>query len=396
MKGFDIIMRYLKNKNLLLIITLYTIITICIIIKYKSIYTNIINPLFWSCIIIYLLWYTKHCYIRLSGDRKYLIYIIIISCIHVIVYFYLGFIFGFSKSPYDHDILSIFNNIIIQVIPIIGVEMARGVLVNQNKDNKPALIYITIVLILIGINYSVYAELFSDKEQFFKYTCSNIIPSISLGILYTYLTQKVSYLLPLIFRLFNRFLVILLPILPNIDWFIIGSIYILSPVLIYILFKYKFTKEKQDIRKKQENLNTKISYIITLILAITLICFMLGVFKYEPITILTNSMSGTYNRGDVLIYQKLTDDELKKIPLYSIIVYSIGDQYIAHRVVSIIKENNNVYYKTKGDNNNVSDKILVYPNQIKGVYTFHIKYIGFPSVWLHDYFNSENTNIEIK
>ncbi len=274
--------------------------------------------------------------------------------------------------------------------------MARGVLVIQNKNNKPALIYITIVLILIGINYNVYSNLFADKEQFFKYNCSNILPSISLGILYTYLTQKGSYMLPLFFRLFNRFLVILLPILPNIDWFITGSIYILSPVLIYILFKYKYTKEKQDIRKKRENSNVKIGYIITLILAITLICFMLGAFKYEPITILTNSMSTTFNRGDVLIYQKLTDDELKNIPLYSIIVYSIGDQYIAHRVVSITKENDTVFYQTKGDSNNVADTLLVLPNQIKGVYIFHIKYVGFPSVWLHDYFNSENKNGKAK
>ena len=404
MKGFDIIMRYLKSKNLLLIISIYTIITIFIIIKNNSLYTNIINPLFWSFIIVYLLWYIKHFYIRFSGDRKYLVYIIIISFMYVVAYFYLGFIFGFSKSPYNHDIASIFSNIITQFIPIIGVEMVRGVLVIQNKDNKPALIYTTIVLILIGINYDVYAGLFSNKEQFFKYNCSYILPSISLGILYTYLTRKGSFLLSLIFRLFNRFFVIVLPILPNIDWFITGSIYILSPVFIYILFKYKFIKEKQDIRKKHENLSAKISYIITLALAITLICFMLGTFKYEPITILTNSMSGTFDRGDVIIYRKLTDEELKKIPLYSIIVYSIGDQYIAHRVVSIQKENDNISYQTKGDNNNVCDKPLVYPNQIKGVYTFCVKYVGFPSIWLYEYFNKEwvylwkereDTNLEV-
>lgn len=381
-------MRYLKNKILLLIITAYTIITVYIITRNVFAYTNIINPLFWSCIIIYLLWYMKHFYIRFSGNRKYLMYITIISCIYIIAYFCLGSIFGFSKSPYNHDMQSVLQNIIVQILPIIGIEMTRGVLVIQNKDNKLALIYVTIVLILVAINYNTYAQLLSNKELFFKYTCGCILPSISLGILYTYLTKKKSYLLPLVFRLFNNFLLILSPILPNMNWFINGSIYILSSVVIYILFKYKFTKEKPDIRKKHKNLSAKISYIITLVLATTIVCFMLGIFKYEPITILTNSMSSTFNRGDVVIYQKLTDEDLQQIPLLSIIVYSIGDQYIAHRVVSIIKENNTVAYQTKGDNNNVPDKLLIYPNQIKGIYTFHIKYLGFPSVWLHDYFNS--------
>lgn len=381
-------MRYLKNKDLLLILTLYTFVTIYINIKHNVLYTNIINPLFWSCITIYLLLYTKHCYIRFLKNKKYVIHIIIISCIHVIVYFYLGFIFGFSKSPYNYDIQSMLYNIIIYVVPIIGIEMTRGILVVQNKNNKPALIYTTIILILIGINYNVDAQLFYNKEQFFQYNCSYVVPSISANILYTYLTIKGSFLLPLIFRFFNRFFVILLPILPNIDWFTTGSICMLSPFIIYMLFKYKFTKEKQDIRKKYENLNTKLHYAITLLLAITLICFMLGAFKYEPISILSNSMSSTFSRGDVVIYQKLTERETREIPLYSIIIYRIGDQYIAHRVVSIIKENGNVYYQTKGDSNNVADNFLVNPNQVEGVYTFHIKYIGFLSVWLYEYFNS--------
>ncbi len=381
-------MRYLKNKVLLTILTLYTLITMYMITKDNVLYTNIINPLFWSCIIIYLLWYTKHCYIRFFKNKKYVIYITVISCIQVITYFYLGFIFGFSKSPYNHKIQFMLYNIIIYIIPVIGSEMTRGVLITQNKNHKLALIYTTIILILIGINYNVYTQLFSNKEQFFQYNCSYVLPSISANILYTYLTLKCSFLLPLIFRLFSNFFVILSPILPNIDWFVTGSIGMLSPVIIYVLFKYRFVKEKQDIRRRNSNLITITSYIITLALSITLICFMLGAFMYEPIAILSNSMSDVFNRGDVVIYRKLTDEELNKIPLYSIIIYSVGEQYIAHRVISIIKDNAHVYYQTKGDSNNVADKLLVSPNQIKGVYTFNIKYIGFPSVWLYDYFNS--------
>ena len=154
-----------------------------------------------------------------------------------------------------------------------------------------------------------------------------------------------------------------------------------------------YEKEKNKVKKKYyifSNTFSKISYIITLILSITLICFMLGVFKYEPIVILSNSMKNTFSRGDAIIYKKLTDSQLKQIPLYSIIVYTIGEQNVAHRIVSITKENDIVFYQTKGDSNNVPDTFLVTPNQIKGVYVFHIKYIGFPSVWLHDYFNIEN------
>ncbi len=166
-------------------------------------------------------------------------------------------------------------------------------------------------------------------------------------------------------------------------------------VIVYALFKYIFLKEKRSYRKKENITSVKISYIISLTISITLICFMIGIFDYEPISILSNSMSPTYARGDVLIFKKLTLNELEKIPINSIIVYTIRNQNIAHRVVDIVEKNNTILYRTKGDNNNVADKELVAVEQIQGIYIFHIKYIGFPSVWLHDYFKEENAKLQM-
>ena len=122
---------------------------------------------------------------------------------------------------------------------------------------------------------------------------------------------------------------------------------------------------------------------------------MVGMFKYEPIVILSNSMVPTFSRADVVIYKKINEKQLQEIPNGSIIVYSINNQNIVHRVVNIIKENE-IMYQTKGDSNNVADRNLVKINQIKGIYVFHIKYIGFPSVWLYEYFNSDGAKVEIK
>ena len=123
---------------------------------------------------------------------------------------------------------------------------------------------------------------------------------------------------------------------------------------------------------------------------------MLGLFKYEPIAILSNSMHPVYNRGDAIIYEKLSDTDLKKIEKNSIILYRIDNQSVAHRVVNVIQENGSVKYQTKGDNNNAPDMDLVDPSQIQGVYVFHIKYIGYPSVWLNDLFNHQEAKVETK
>ena len=373
-------MRYLKSEKLLFVMIVYVFITTYLMILNSTLYTNFINPLFWGGMIIYLLIDRKKNYIRLSRNKKYLKYMVIISCIHVTIYLYLGLMLGFSEKT-NH------TNLIVAIVPILGMEMARKVIVARNKNNKIVLILMTTLFVLVELNYHVLVNLYPHKEAFFEYVCEAVLPLIACNSLYTYLAIKASFAVPLIYRLVIRCMLLVLPIPSGIDWFMIATTGILSPTLIYAFFQYKLTKKNEDIRKKKQTHFHKISFAITLFLCINLILFMIGVFQYEPITILSYSMKPSFERGDVVIFKKLSNRELKEIPINQIIIYSIGKQNIAHRMIDKIVKNDTVFYLTKGDNNNVSDNILVETSQIKGIYMFHIKYIGYPAVWLYEYFN---------
>ena len=76
----------------------------------------------------------------------------IITLIYIALYFYIGFLFGFTKSPYSHQIISIGKNIITQIIPIISIEMTRLIFIYRNKSNKIFLVIITIVLTFCNKN----------------------------------------------------------------------------------------------------------------------------------------------------------------------------------------------------------------------------------------------------
>lgn len=347
---------------------------------------NVINPLFWLIVIIYFIYNKK--YIRLKRKDKNFLYSIIITFLYITAYFLLGIYFGFAKSPYNHSIKGIINNIFIQIIPIIGIELLRTYIVLRNK-NKKVIYFTTILLILLEINYKAIIDIFSNKKELFEYTCQIIIPTIINGILYTYLTEKTSYISSMIYRVNVKLVTLLMPILPNIDWFVSSSLNILSAIIIYLIYKYKLTKQREDVRQKKQNNYYKLSYAITIILLLFLICFMVGIFNYEPITILSNSMSPVLEKGDVVIYKKLNVDEIKDLEINSIILYRAQDRNIMHRIVYKTGEGENMKFETKGDNNNKSDEKLVQIDQIKGKYVCHIKYIGYLSVWLYDYFNLE-------
>ncbi len=375
----------MKHKAILIILIFYLIIAIVLNIKNPLLYT-ILNSLYWLIMFITLKIYIKESYIKLKNNIDNIVIMLIISFVYIIIYIFMGFLIGFSNSPYSHQILKLLTNITPKIINTFGIEITRQILVLKNKNNKKMIILITILLTIAQINFNSLINTFSNKELLFKTICGNLIPLLASNILYTYLTIKTSYLVAVTNKLIKELIIFILPILPNADWFIAGTLGTLSSAVIYFIFKYKIFKEKSYKKKKLE----KVDYITIFILLFTLICFMLGIFKYEPITILSNSMSPYFNRGDIVIFKKVKDSELAKMQKNTIIVYNTEGKNIVHRIVDKTQKNDNVLYKTKGDSNNIADIKLVQTNQIKGKYVFHIKYIGFPSIWLYEYFNKEN------
>ncbi len=389
-------MKQIKHKPLCMVLVVYWFISIVWQKKDMLFYQNIGNPLFWASMLIYFVVNKKNYIIRFCNNRKYLYGMFLLSAMHMIIYFYFGFFFGFSKSPYSHTIVSIGKNIIVHILPIVGIEVTRSIIIVRNKNQKGFLCLFTLLCIFLETKYSILFDLRNDKEQLFQYIFGTVLPFIACHFLCTYLSLKGSYSVPLVYRVGKELMVIGLPIFPDMDWFISGSFHVVSLTIIYFVYQYKLVKEPKARQKTKETFFTKWRYRILLLSCILLISFMLGAFPYEPIVVFSNSMSSVYSKGDVIIFKKRKEKELKEIPENTIIIYQIGERTIAHRVVQKIKKKEEIYYQTKGDNNNVVDKDLVEIKQIKGVYVFSIKYIGFPSVWLYQYFHTNKTKAEAK
>lgn len=376
----------IKAKFLFFYLLIYSIISIFFRFININFYLVIINPLLCLIIDIYILLYQKQ---KLYSKTNYKDYFITITTtiIFIIINFLLGFKLGFVINPLCHNYIIAFKNIFIHIIPIISLELIRNIILNQNRHNKLVPILVTIFIILIEINTNQLLPTYNNKEFIFQYLCSTIIPIVSSNILYTYISLNISYKISLILILVNIISVILLPIFPNINWFTKGTLSLLKFFVIYFLFKNKLAKESLTL-PPNKNSFVLISYALTLIFATSLVCFMLGIFKYKPITILSNSMTPVLNRGDIVIYKKLNIDELNNLPLNSIIIFSYNDKYIIHRIISKREEDHMVYYITKGDNNETADYNEISASQIQGLYIFHIKYLGYPSIWLNNFFNT--------
>lgn len=390
-------MKRVKFNIFHLIILIYLIFSIFInkLIDLKT-YNLFINPVFWLIISILIYVQTGNNHGRFSKLNENEKTILITTLFYLIINFMSGLIFGYTSNPYSNKLVPFLTNFWQIVVVIMGIEYTRSYVINENKSNKLFVILFTIVFILLEVNFSKLFSSINNREELFKYVSSTLLPLIFGNILYTYLTIKGSYKLVYIYRVIVEVTFLLVPILPNFDWFMIGIRGIVVPAIIYLVLKYssnyKAVRTRSNGRKKQNPL----IYVPVFSIILIFVLFMAGIFMYEPIAVLSNSMNPVFYRGDVVIYRKVDNNKLKNIKKYNIIVYSKDGQAVVHRVVDKYIKNGETYFITKGDANISNDLNPVSESQVIGVYQLSIKYIGYPSVWLNQIFNYEKPNVEIK
>lgn len=362
---------------------------------YSTIMTSVINPLFYiiTFIISILLSNADHNQrIKAKVNKYQTMFILIIS--YLIIYVLLGLFLGYVKSIYSHAFLGILKNIWDYIIPIIFIELIRNILVRNSCNSKIVFLIIALLFTLIDIDLFNIISL-TNKAEIFKTTFSIILPAVIKNLSLTYISKTSGYTTNLIYLLPQKLTNIILPIFPDLDWYFISLLGILLPVFAFTIIKHlddKIESSKSKSRIKKE----KPIRIIILITPLIIFClFVAGIFKYKPTAIVSNSMHPIFDRGDVVVIEKLDRKKSRNLKKYDIIEYKLKNIIVSHRIIHIEKHNDgSISYITKGDNNNTADNEKVSSNQIIGIVKFRIPKVGYPSVWLNDFFNKEDVEIE--
>ena len=391
-------MRKLNKK----IIPIYCLLIIYIVFStfygyrcYANIMINIINPLFYITTFIILLFLSNSDNkqrVKAKTNKYQLLFIIVIT--YLIIYVFAGLFLGYVKSIYSHSLLGIIKNIWNYIIPIVFIELIRNIVIRNSGNNKLIFILISLLFTLIDIDLFNIINM-TNKTEIFKLTFSTIIPTVVENFTLTYITMTSGYIANLIYLLPQELTNIILPIFPDLDWYFSSLFGILLPTICFIVIKYlddriEAIKPKSHLKKEKP-----IRLIIFISPLILFALFVAGIFKYKPTAIVSNSMYPIYQRGDIVIIEKVNTKNIKKLKKYDIIEYKLDNIIVAHRIIYIEKHNDGtVLYITKGDNNNIVDKEKVTQKQVNGIVKFKVPKVGYPSVWLNDFFNKKEVSIE--
>ncbi len=97
---------------------------------------------------------------------------------------------------------------------------------------------------------------------------------------------------------------------------------------------------------------------------------------FQVYGVLTGSMVPAYPIGSLIYVREIDPNDLE---LRDVITYSSGKTIVTHRIVEIVRDDNNPYqlkFRTKGDANNDPDASLVGPADIIGKVAFGIPHLG--------------------
>ncbi len=98
---------------------------------------------------------------------------------------------------------------------------------------------------------------------------------------------------------------------------------------------------------------------------------------YLPMIVLTDSMLPEIKSGDLIICHTIDAEAVREKDVIAFFdPAGNGSSVVTHRVVEIVNEDGKLFFRTKGDNNNVEDKALVPAENLVGIYKARIAGAG--------------------
>lgn len=360
-------------------------------------YYYLIKPLLWiftSIVVTYVIRRESQIFNFNRRDIRELA--LIGSLIYIIIYFLMGLTIGYTKSPLSHSVLGILQNFW-SIIPVaIAHELIRDYLFKTTNYKRKwfIIVYVTIFFILLDININSATFAFASGSAMLKFMYKEFIPSVVLNTFLSYLVYKEGVVSALLFKIPYLLVFLFTPVYLSNNYALLCAIQVIAPLIIY--FKIEETCNHDNaygitIKVTAWDRIKKILIFGFLLLGLS---FTMGVLPYSPIIIASDSMYPLIKRGDIVVLQKTT---LENVKIDDIIEYRLDKVSIIHRVFETkVDFNHGLVLITKGDNNQAVDHEYVTKEQVHGKIIMIVPKLGFPTLWFKELIQGKTGNVDIE
>lgn len=345
-----------------------------------------VEPIIWGVMSLLIVYAIPKKHIKGQVKHKQTVYIWAFNAAvaFIIMSLIAGFFDGFGKSPYDHSLMGILQNSIIIGSALVGQELVRAYVLNSTLGRESKWPIPLMIGLMTFINLPlVQLTNMTGSQDVMTFVANIFLPTLSENMLATYLVVYAGPVASVIYLGLVEAFEWLSPILPDLSWLTKGMIGMSVPIGALIMISQAYMKLTGHFKSYREKETKVYEWLPVTVICVLIIWFTVGVFPIYPSAIATGSMKPGINPGDVVLVKKLQDRaDIEALQIGDIIQFKKESILVNHRIIDIVEEEDEMKYRTKGDNNSAQDADLVAAEDIKGTIVEVIPKIGWPTLIL--------------
>ena len=312
------------------------------------------------------------------------------ALIYLGAFYFLGMIkYNFYRSATIFGFKTLYRFIIPLIVIIISTEFMRNRLLSQEADiiifkKKVDLSSVITFICMVIVDLIIYIGIYdlNNLDDFLTVLGFIFFASASCNLFYNYISVRYGMTGIIIYRMITVLYAYIIPVIPNVYIYFRAFLRMIYPYIMYIIIEKAFSSNDfvvAYVNKKKNVIGITILLVVMALITMLISCQ----FKYGILVIGSESMTGTINIGDAVIYESYNGEQIKT---GDIIIFNRKNLQTVHRVIKIRNVNNEIRYYTKGDANAVMDSGYVVKSDIVGISRLRVMYIGYPTLWVRDLF----------
>ena len=330
-----------------------------------------------SCVLVTLL-IKKRSILKIE-KWQVLWFLPVIGVIAIGFYFLFGLRFGWTSQTVAPSV--IWERILPFAVIIGGFEWTRQALLSQNNKWVTGASFVIFVVLDAILLWE--GEFVGNFKQTMEFVGFVLFPAVTSNVLYHFASKRYGMMPVAIYRLIMACYAYVLPVTPALPKAPLAFLRLLLPIAVFLFLRMLYERRRFVVAQKSVYVKTATT-AVTMILMTLWIMLISCEFSYGLLVIATESMTGSIDRGDAIIYKEYNGEPIQE---EQVVVYEKNGVTVIHRVVRVEHINGEVRYYTKGDFNENEDAGYITAQDIVGVTDVTLKYIGYPTLWMRDIFN---------
>ena len=318
------------------------------------------------------------------GNNSVSVLVIILSIILIMVLYIIGIYTGFYKNVLKFGTTVFFTRIIPYTAIIVFSELIRSVFIRRENEKTTFLTTLSLILVDLLLELPLYNSL--KLESILALLGEVLLVSISINLMCNYTNKSYGIVPGMCYRFIATLYVFVFPYLPDIYPFFESIIKIAYPYITYLIIDFAFAENNFVLARNKDKTNI-VTMVVTILFAVIVVMLVSCKFKYGVIVIASGSMTGSIDKGDVVLFEQYNEQRIRE---GDVIIFTSDNKRVVHRVTSINQINGQNVYYTKGDVNQHEDDGYRTKEDIVAVVKFRIKDIGWPTIYVNEMFDELN------